>query len=749
MPPFGECPLKAYENMAVFFQAQLDFIFFFYGLAFILLGAVCFAISKAPGGRIRWSILGTFALLHGIGEWLDLTALMIGDTPIFAALRVGGMTISFILLMEFARLNAGQFDLPAPGRWIYLPLVGIVVYAASTGSLGAAAALARYIFGFLGSVGAGIIFIAEARRSTGGARTFAGFSAICFFLYGIAAGIIVREVPFWPASVLHHDWFMASTGIPIQLVRALLACALAFSIWAIWGILLAKELSSERYASYIRKQFISAITAITTILLVGWTLTEFLGEVYRRNVEQTALGDIDLLASRLAGETAIVDGMVITLARTPGLLSPVGDGPHQGDGYGQGALDLHVEASGATSGYILDASKNIIAASTENARVMTEALPKRLQPSFDAAMTGKPGRDFAFDSDGSGRSYVSSMPIPSDKGTVAGVAILSKSLDGLEDDLTRFGRPYFFVNPAGLVVLSNRRDLLFKQLWPLADGQKNELALQRRWLGNRPMMATELIGSEWITFDGRREFVRRRFAENSQWSLLVAMPAETIVASRLIGIIVTLLGTFIALIYFIGREHGIRESVQTESRRALQKLAQDLRFQAVTDPLTGLFNRRKFDESLVGEIARSARYGTPLSLVLYDVDHFKQVNDIHGHQAGDDVLVQLSQVVSEGIRKSDLLARWGGEEFVILTPGSSGPKTYQAALKLSQSIAQVTFADVGRVTCSFGVAEYVEGDTAESLTARADGALYLAKINGRNRVEIATLPNAGSATSVA
>lgn len=122
---------------------------------------------------------------------------------------------------------------------------------------------------------------------------------------------------------------------------------------------------------------------------------------------------------------------------------PVGDGPHQGDGYGQGALDLHVKAAGATSGYIMDASKNIIAASTENARVMTEALPKRLQPSFDAAMTGKPGRDFAFDSDGSGRSYVSSMPIPSDKGTVAGVAILSKSLDGLEDDLTRFGRPYF------------------------------------------------------------------------------------------------------------------------------------------------------------------------------------------------------------------------------------------------------------------------------------------------------------------
>ena len=740
--------MNAYENMAVFFQAQLDFIFFFYGLAFILLGIVCFAISKAPGGRIKWSILGAFALLHGIGEWLDLTALMIGDTPIFAALRVGGMTISFMLLMEFARLNAGQFDLPAPGRWIYLPLIGIVVYAGSTGSLGAAAALSRYIFGFLGSVGAGIIFIAEARRSTGSARTFAGFSAICFFLYGIAAGIIVRETPFGPASVIHHAWFMTSTGIPIQLIRALLACALAFSIWAIWGILLAKELSSERYASYIRKQFISAIAAITTILLVGWTLTEFLGEIYLHDVEQTALGDIDLLASRLAGETAIVDGMVLTLARTPGLLSPVGSGHRRDDGTGQAALDLHVAASAATSGYILDTSGKILAASTDRPLDTTGPLPVRLQPSFDAAMAGKPGRDFAFDSDGPSRSYISSMPIPSDKGTVAGVAILSKSLDGLEDDLTRFGRPYFFVDPAGRVVISNRRDMLFKQLWPLADGPKNDLALQRRWPGDRPMMATELMEAEWTTFDGRREFVRRRFAENSQWSLVVAMPAGTIVTSRLIGIIVTLLGTVMALIYFIGREHGVRESVQSDSRRALQKLAHDLRFQAVTDPLTGRFIRWKFDDSLAGEMARSARYGTPLSLVLYDVDHFKQVNDIYGHQAGDDVLVKLSQVVTESIRKSDLLARWGGEEFVILAPGSGGPQTYQAALKLAKGIAQVRF-DVGRVTCSFGVAEYVEGDTAASLMVRADGALYLAKINGRNRVEIATPPNAGSAASVA
>ena len=739
----------AYENMAAFLQSQLDFIFFFYGLAFVVLGTVCFAISRVPGSRIQWRVLGLFAVLHGIGEWLDLTALVVGDAPPFAAIRTLLMTLSFMLLMEFSRQNAGRFDLQAPGRWIYLPLVGIVAFGAWLGGLNTAGALARYIFGFLGSVGAGLIFVAGVRRSSGVTRALAIFSATCFFLYGIAAGIIVPETSLWPASVFHHDWFMKLSGAPIQLVRALLACALAFSVWAIWGNLLAKELSSERYDSYLRKQFVSTVAAITTILLVGWTLTEFLGGIYRHNVEQAALGDIDLLASRLAGETAIVDGMVMTLARTPSLLSLVNGGDRQDDKSGQATLDLHVEASGATAGYIVDRSGKTVATSNDRGSGGTATFSKRLKPWFQAAMAGKPGREFAVEADGTGRSYVASMPVSGENGAVAGVAILSKSLDGLEDDLTRFSRPYFFVDPEGVVVITNRRDMLFKRLWPLAANRNTEPALPYQSTGDTPMMAAELKEAGWTTFDGKREYVRRRFAEQSQWSLVVATPTETIFASRLIGIIVTLLITIMALIYFVGREHGIRESVQMDSRRALQQLAHDLRFQAITDPLTGLFNRWKFDDSLAGEMTRSARYGTPLSLVLYDVDHFKQVNDIHGHQAGDDVLVRLSQVVSEAIRQSDLLARWGGEEFVILAPSSNGAKTYQAAQKLSQAIAQTTFADVGRITCSFGVAEYVEGDTAESLMARADGALYLAKINGRNRVELATLPSARRTISMA
>lgn len=115
-----------------------------------------------------------------------------------------------------------------------------------------------------------------------------------------------------------------------------------------------------------------------------------------------------------------------------------------------------------------------------------------------------------------------------------------------------------------------------------------------------------------------------------------------------------------------------------------------------------------------------------------------QINDIYGHPTGDDVLVRLSRIISKQIRSIDLLARWGGEESVILAPGLDGPAAHKAAERLKAVIEEAEFdAVASRITCSFGVTELFEGDTAETMVARADNALYRAKKNGRNRVELA------------
>jgi diguanylate cyclase (GGDEF)-like protein len=156
---------------------------------------------------------------------------------------------------------------------------------------------------------------------------------------------------------------------------------------------------------------------------------------------------------------------------------------------------------------------------------------------------------------------------------------------------------------------------------------------------------------------------------------------------------------------------------------------------ATHDQLTGAWNRRQFDELLVRELARARRYNQPLSLIMFDIDHFKNVNDTYGHLAGDDVLAALSVYVSANIRDTDTFARWGGEEFILIVPGVDVGGAARQAEKLRALIEHGDFGAVGWITCSFGVTQFRADDTPDDLTRRVDTAMYAAKRGGRNRVE--------------
>lgn len=162
-----------------------------------------------------------------------------------------------------------------------------------------------------------------------------------------------------------------------------------------------------------------------------------------------------------------------------------------------------------------------------------------------------------------------------------------------------------------------------------------------------------------------------------------------------------------------------------------------LQSRATRDPLTGLFNRLKFNELVEIELQRAFRYKQPLSLIVFDIDHFKTVNDSRGHAEGDNVLTEIADLVSVNIREGDLLFRWGGEEFVILTLHCDGDEAAGLAEKLRGLIDEYRFGITEVVTCSFGVAALLLGDDRERLFRRADEALYRAKQGGRNRVEMA------------
>ena len=186
----------------------------------------------------------------------------------------------------------------------------------------------------------------------------------------------------------------------------------------------------------------------------------------------------------------------------------------------------------------------------------------------------------------------------------------------------------------------------------------------------------------------------------------------------------------------LANKNQLLEQMVRERTQELTEALQKIEIIAVTDNLTGIYNRRKFDSVLACEIQRAKRFNKPLAIILGDIDRFKKINDKYGHLVGDEVLKIISRLFTNNLRQLDILARWGGEEFIVLlpeTPGIEGIKVAEKLRKLvkkSRNIYNVSFS------MSFGVAEFITDDDVDSLLKKADLALYRAKGKGRNRVEM-------------
>ena len=155
---------------------------------------------------------------------------------------------------------------------------------------------------------------------------------------------------------------------------------------------------------------------------------------------------------------------------------------------------------------------------------------------------------------------------------------------------------------------------------------------------------------------------------------------------------------------------------------------------SITDHLTKLYNRLKFNHVIDELILNHRKTDKVSTIILMDIDYFKNVNDTYGHQKGDEVLIEIAGILKTSIRKSDLAARWGGEEFVLLLPEVDAKIGEKVAEKIRVNIESHKFEDIGKITCSFGLTQHISGDTKEDILHRADKALYKAKDSGRNTI---------------
>jgi diguanylate cyclase (GGDEF)-like protein len=309
-------------------------------------------------------------------------------------------------------------------------------------------------------------------------------------------------------------------------------------------------------------------------------------------------------------------------------------------------------------------------------------------------------------------------------GTLIGVTGVGLSMDAvkrmLETYRARYGRDVLFIDRTGQVTLHSDSFSGPNRLqdWPAVQD-----------------MATRILTSPSGSFTGQHDghpvYVNSRLVPEFGWYLLVVQDGDPARERLDTTLVFTLL--------LCGGITAVVLALAHWTLRGYQSRLEDM---ASTDKLTGAANRQVFEMVYRQQARLAERRGTSLSLVLLDIDHFKAVNDTHGHQVGDQVIRGISDILRGTIRASDILCRWGGEEFLILLPDCSAPQALALAEKVRASVqdARIHCADRDlRVTISLGVTRVVPGEPQDAAVKRADDALYDAKRSGRNKV-VSALP---------
>ena len=312
--------------------------------------------------------------------------------------------------------------------------------------------------------------------------------------------------------------------------------------------------------------------------------------------------------------------------------------------------------------------------------------------------------------------------------------IIDATLGALDE---KFYEPLFMAEPIRLLMrdpaVRQRAITAMALHWrALLDGELKDETLMRAVLVGRRHL--ELGVSEQHMLLASQHLLSRLIS--AIIDAKVPQPAEAIeVVVRMIR-----LGVSISM---QSRAEAAGQAASTkEVRRQTDRLRDDLQTLekfAYVDALTGLFNRRHFDQSLTAAIARALRHAEPLCLIMADIDRFKRVNDLYGHLAGDDVLRALGGVMAKLVRREDVLVRFGGEEFAMILPSTTIEEAVLCAERMRLAVEKLSVPlEQGapiNVTVSLGVAGFVWEEATESFIAAADSALYRAKLLGRNRVE--------------
>jgi len=722
--------------MAAFLTSQFDYVFFVYGLALVLLGSVCLSMSRESSLRAPWGLVAAFAFTHGVVEWLQLVALATGDSPAFRLARTLLLAVAFGFLLEAARRARPSIRERFSGAWIYAIVPAGIAVLLATGGMSSFDSAVRLLLVGPATLWAAVLLVsaslaaARSQAIPGSSRALA-WAAAFLAAFGLSAGIVIPSASFLPAAWPTSESFQAVTGVPIQLVRGSFVAGLAFAIWAY-------ALSLDRRGRLRQKRsrtFWVVASSMVAVLAAGWYFTERLGRLHQKEMAEDAesasaqIRDRLLMEMESAEEAARVLAGVVT--RFHAGLSGNGSGASRKDD----AVDVVAGGQADRVAYLLDRTGLTVAASNRAEPDSFVGQNYSVRSYFKDAIAGYPGRFIGIGLTSRAAGFYASQPLRNSAGEVFGVAVVKKVLDAGALGPSRADTA-FVVAPDGRVILAGSTRFAGRPLW----GQDVAGSAQAAAQEQPPILDRRVSGTDWVLLDGERFLAVQRPIPGSDWSVVTLKKEIAQIVNRFLGIVITFLLSIVMVTYFVAvqRQYGA-ESRLAEKHREAEGRARTMARRADTDALTSVLNRAGFNQAFSREFSRARRYRQPLSLVLLDLDHFKLVNDRHGHPAGDKVLEGTARLLESRIRESDLVARWGGEEFAVIAPMTDAEGAVQLAEKIRGLMEVTNFGPAGAVTASFGVTEMRPEDTLEAMLSRVDQALYRSKDAGRNQVQCAEL----------
>ncbi|MBF0434184.1 MAG: response regulator [Magnetococcales bacterium] len=533
-----------------FFVEQMDYIYFIYGLSFLILGVVCLSMPREETSPLSWRLLGRFALVHGVVEWLELIGMAVGDFPGYRFGVTTLLTLSYLFLAEFT-LRGGAHYLGRtyrPGISL-VPLAAVGVFSWSQG-VEVFPSMVRYGLAFPACVAGAWLLWREGARNSKQQRGWLRIGSLAMAGYGVVSGLVVPQTAIWTTVILNYETFLHGIGFPIQLARASMAGILTL---AIWRMETGRSDDSPLFQKN-RYYFIAFMLGFTLLIGGGWTLTELLGKLYQQERSGLLRVNLDSLVNRLNREIYAVDGGVVALAGITDDYFREGVLPPEMISTANHAVDQIASTVDNGIAYLMDSEGVTLASSNRNTPTSFIGQNFKFRPYFQQAMEGKKGSYFAYGVTSKEPGYFSGASIFSDDHKkVIGVAVVKKTLSPDELGFKQFGE-VFLLNAEGVALLSSQKGIPPQPLWPLSRDTMQQLEKTKQFgslADIPPLFKGELHNGDKLTLNHKQYLVGRLLINRDGWSMLMLQPEVATLVNRMLGIFITLLVSLLMLAYYL------------------------------------------------------------------------------------------------------------------------------------------------------------------------------------------------------